>query len=327
MANETLLNQLATKTNQDDFPEQGQEPIILNAKPISIQRKVSYSRGPGGIPIIREFIIIQTEASMSRVIFLLISILIYALIIQIFFTVWQKFHNKSCKITTTFLLFTFPPFAALLLGDLIFFFVCFGFILLLSKTYFNTTKKPMQSDTPKKTYRLFKNLYRTTSIGTIIGKTILIIGFMLGNSNTLIIGILILFFSLYFGLLTRESIEFFSEKMAVNIGYYSREGAPEKIIKNNVCAICDKITDTSSITLNCKHNFHKDCIQGWVFMGKKGFCPCCRENVSFDKFEVDSLQKGENLYSNLIDFLRKAIIFFAVFAVFTFVFKRQNIIK
>ncbi|TBU10797.1 hypothetical protein CWI38_1545p0020, partial [Hamiltosporidium tvaerminnensis] len=39
--------------------------LVLKGKPVSMQRRVTIARGPGGIPILREIIIIETEASIS----------------------------------------------------------------------------------------------------------------------------------------------------------------------------------------------------------------------------------------------------------------------
>ncbi|KAM0686191.1 hypothetical protein COBT_002590 [Conglomerata obtusa] len=295
--------------------------IILNAKPIAIQRRVFFQRGPGGIPMIKEIIIVETEASLSRVLLVIFTLFIYALLCQIFFSIWNRYHSKSYRATVTFLLYAFPPLCSIFLGDFIFFAVCFLFNIVIAKIIFNIMKKPMRTDVPKNTYRFFRALYRSTTIGSIIGQAAVVVGFLSSTPTILVIGIFVLFFSLYFGLLTRESIEFISEKMAMNLGYYSKEGVPERKAANNVCAICDEITETKNVRLTCNHVFHIDCLQGWVFMGKKGFCPCCRENVNFDNFEVDKWQKGENMYSLLIDFLRRAIVFVAFFALFTFLYK------
>lgn len=297
------------------------DAIVINAKPISIQRRVTLAKGPGGMPIIRELIIVETEASIGRILFILLSILIYALIFQIFFTLWQKYHNKSCKVVTAILLFAFPPLFALYFGDFIFFFMCVLFLSFLVMTFYNITKKPMRSDVPKKTYKTFKALYRATSFGSVVGQTFLVIGFFSNATFIMLCALFLLTTSLYFGLLTREAIEIATEKMAINLGYYSKEGAPERKIQSNMCAICGEIADQGNVVLSCKHTFHTECIQGWVFMGKKGFCPCCRENVNFDRINIDTWQKGENLYSSLIDFMRKGIVFLAFFVIFGFIYR------
>lgn len=308
---------MGIKVFNTDTPQmEDDNAIVLTSRPISIHRRVFFKLGPGGIPILKEVIFIETEASMGRIGMILLKIFIYALIFQILFSLWERYHNKSCKIVTTVLLFAFPPLLAIFVGDFVFFITCFLFLSLLAKTFYNIVKKPMRSDVPKKTYKIFRALYRTTSLGSIVGQTVLIIGFFSNVTFAIMAGLFMLLTSLYFGLLTREAIEISTEKMAINLGYYSKDGAPEKKIKNNVCAICDESVNTKSIVLNCKHAFHVECIQGWVFMGKKGFCPCCRENVNFDKFDLDTWQKGENIYSVLIDFMRKGIIFLAFFIFF-----------
>jgi RING finger protein 121 len=286
--------------------------VDLPARPISMERIVEYTRGPGGIPVIREIIIVQTEASASRVFHILGGLLIYALVLQFIIFAWQKCHKKSCKALVFLVLWLFPPIYAAANKDVFFPLLCLAYTATISKTILEISKRPMKKDVPRKTYKLFRYIFSAASIITVIGQLIVMAAFFLNLAPTLAFGMTVLFLSLYFGLLSREVIEVLSEVMATKMGYYSSDGVPERATKKGVCAICDEsFTSTAekTHTLHCGHSFHEFCVKGWCFIGKKGFCPCCREHVDFRSIPVDRWQKGELFFSSLLDVLRSAIVF------------------
>ena len=52
------------------------------------------------------------------------------------------------------------------------------------------------------------------------------------------IGLLFLFYGLYFGALARDIIDRLSELMAASLGFYNRKGFPAKHLRDHTCAIC-----------------------------------------------------------------------------------------
>lgn len=150
------------------------------------------------------------------------------------------------------------------------------------------------------------------------------------------IGFLLLFYGIYFGVLTRDFTDFLVDLLAANIGYYQpSSGLPNKQLNSNLCAICgrshhgipDKLDsnfDSCSssaekvFTLSCGHKYHEYCIYGWCLIGKKQVCPFCREKVDTGKlFASLPFQKPHYLYGNLLDFIRylvawQPLIIFAV---------------
>ena len=55
------------------------------------------------------------------------------------------------------------------------------------------------------------------------------------------------------------------------------------------CVIClDNLTSDDSIALECRHQFHKKCIELW--MKKNSICPLCR-----NKLQIDNLNKNYSL--------------------------------
>jgi RING finger protein 121 len=99
-------------------------------------------------------------------------------------------------------------------------------------------------------------------------------------------GLIILFYGLYFGTLGRDFVDRLSVHMATSIGYYSVNGFPSRVIKDDYCAICGESThDSSKTVLECSHSFHPICIRGWTVIGKKDMCPCCKEKVDLKEFQ------------------------------------------
>lgn len=56
-------------------------------------------------------------------------------------------------------------------------------------------------------------------------------------------------------------------------------------IAKETCAICFEQCDTNhSITLECSHSFHINCIKPWFGNKPKITCPCCRHECDSDKY-------------------------------------------
>lgn len=51
------------------------------------------------------------------------------------------------------------------------------------------------------------------------------------------VGLLFVFYGLYYGVLGRDLSEICTDKMAATIGYYSTTGIPTKSLEKNVCAV------------------------------------------------------------------------------------------
>ena len=90
----------------------------------------------------------------------------------------------------------------------------------------------------------------------------------------------------------RDFVEICTDRMAATIGYYSKDGLPNKYLGEGICAVCGYATsdghhatlttdpsqrpmfsDDPVHQLTCKHVFHEKCIRGWVMIGKKDICP------------------------------------------------------
>jgi RING finger protein 121 len=128
--------------------------------------------------------------------------------------------------------------------------------------------------------------------------------------------------------LGRDFVEICTDRMAATIGYYSKEGLPNKYLGEGICAVCGHATSASSgqvalhndpamrpmfaddpvHQLTCKHVFHEKCIRGWVMIGKKDICPYCKEKVDLKQFKRNPWDTQQQLYLNLLDGVRYLVV-------------------
>lgn len=104
------------------------------------------------------------------------------------------------------------------------------------------------SSIPRQVYQWFFSLYSISSVIAVTGYTILMltllgVNLLLGikPTFTLDVGILLLFYGIYYGVLTRDFTDFLVDKLAANIGYYSPSSSlPSKQLNSKTCAICGR---------------------------------------------------------------------------------------
>ena len=191
-------------------------------------------------------------------------------------------------------------------------------------------KRLETGSTPRLIYKWFYLLYSFSSLLAVTGYVVVLmtlIGvnvlFGLKPNFFLDVGFLLLFYGIYYGVLTRDFTDFLVDILAANIGYYSPSSSlPSKQLKSSTCAICGRShltsEDEKTYTLSCGHTYHEYCIYGWCLVGKKQVCPFCREKVDLKQlFSSLPFQKPHYLYGNLLDFIRyliawQPVIIFAV---------------
>ncbi|EJW04457.1 hypothetical protein EDEG_01327 [Edhazardia aedis USNM 41457] len=312
---------LREKNNDADEINEPSDIIVLSSKPVRINRIMTLG-SLAGKPILKEILIIETEATPARIFSILMTILVYFIIIQCVYFVCNKNYPRICKAVTTVSLLSLPLFRAFYFHDFIFLNLFCIYMLIMIKVIFDSTRRPIRAETPRRVYFTFKILFRLSYLGTLLGIAVLFISFFGNFSSLIIISLKILCIALYFGLITRETTESISGVMAHNIGYYSVDGMPDKKHTDGVCAVCglEISADKKTITLKCSHTYHEDCIKGWLFMGKKGFCASCRENVDLMGIKQDFWESSENLYSMLVDTLKCFIVSFT-FMPLIYIFK------
>ncbi|CAJ0627098.1 1234_t:CDS:2 [Entrophospora sp. SA101] len=122
------------------------------------------------------------------------------------------------------------------------------------------------------------------------------------------LGIILLGYGLYFGVLSRDFVEICTDRMASTLGYYSKDGFPRKHLRANICAICGVAAtgigekgeqppaNQKIFKLSCRHVFHDDCIRG------------CKEKVDLKEFKTNPWDTQQQLYLSLLDGVRYLIV-------------------
>ncbi|CAO3647107.1 unnamed protein product [Cunninghamella echinulata] len=268
---------------------------------------------------------------------LMAIILLFALFSSQFLILyWKKRHYSSYQIVSLTGLYIFPVLFALydwwprFLTIWIIFSIINGFVI------HKASKKPLETMTPRMVYKWYSVLYNASFLVGFVGYLMMIFVFFgfaaLFNAGAGIMeaGILFLSYGLYFGVLGRDFVEICSDRMASTIGYYSKEGLPNKHLSGEICAVCGQATshqlnvanlsdhpsgngkpmfvDDPVHQLACKHVFHEKCIRGWCLVGKKDICPYCKEKVDLKQFKKNPWDTQQQLYLNLLDAVRYLVV-------------------
>ncbi len=107
------------------------------------------------------------------------------------------------------------------------------------------TEKPIAGSTPRLVYKWFLLLYKITYFVGIAGYVIMMATFMglylffgVKPHVWMDVGILLMFYALYYGVMARDFAEICAERMAANVGYYRKEGIPGRALQGDTCALC-----------------------------------------------------------------------------------------
>ncbi|KNC96952.1 uncharacterized protein SPPG_07772 [Spizellomyces punctatus DAOM BR117] len=254
-------------------------------------------------------------------------ILIMGLIIsQLGILVWKKYHIKSFQLATLLGLWIVPPIMGFQAGNMRYVFVWVLFSLANGWIVRMALQNPMQSVTPRLVYKWYTWVYNLSYGIGVVGYVVVLLSFfhipvvvgirMETEIKFFETGVILLFYGLYFGTLSRDFVERLSDRMATTMGYYSRTGFPRKHLRSNMCAICGDTTTSDGTAdssqklhrLGCGHTYHEKCIRGWTIIGKKDSCPYCKEKVDLKAFKKNPWDTSQMLYLNLLDALRYMIV-------------------
>lgn len=264
-----------------------------------------------------------THAAMALI------ILTSLIVSQFAILYWKQKHLASFQFVGLIGLWLIPPFLALRAGNWRYLGIWTLFSIANSWIVYKALfQKPLQSYVPKLVYKWYSVIHKVSYGVGLVGYVLILLCFLgvlrvfLGLSDeqdaeVFGVGLIILFYGLYFGVLGRDFVVTISDKMAVSMGYYNPSGFPNKHLRQSVCAICgddtsDTFVKTEGIkitTLVCSHVFHENCIRGWCILGKKDMCPYCKEKVDLKSFRGDNpWDTQQHLYLALLDAMRYLLV-------------------
>jgi len=231
---------------------------------------------------------------------------------------WKKYHYKSFQIVTLFGLWVIPCVLGAISGYIRFILI---WILWTGVTAFLLRKastSPIEKETPKRVYGWFYILYNINYGCAIFGYSLLMLDFLgislliseaIGSSfHFAHFGTTLIFYGLYFGVLSRDCAEMCADRMASKMGFTGK-GLPKLTLAPSTCCICGDFYDVNqSVQLNCKHRFHDWCIRGWTMIGKKETCPYCSEKVTLRTLFRNPWEQQGIAWGAILDSLRYLIV-------------------
>lgn len=198
--------------------------------------------------------------------------------------------------------------------------------------------------TPRLIYKYFLFLHKMSYVLGLVGYFALLftmIGvnviFGIRANSSLDFGIHLLFYGLYYGVLSRDLAHILTDRLACKIGYFTHDGLPKRVLESDVCAVCGnslhllpansnsndsipldidngqvstvfseavEVDEEKTYTLSCNHTFHEFCIRGWCVVGKLQTCPYCKEKVDLKRMFKNPWEKPHLFYGQLLDWIR-----------------------
>uniref|UniRef100_A0A8R1E4Q2 RING-type domain-containing protein n=1 Tax=Caenorhabditis japonica TaxID=281687 RepID=A0A8R1E4Q2_CAEJA len=260
-------------------------------------------------------------------------ILIITLIVgQIFLVQWKRRHFKSYQICTLIGMWIIPVYVCFTRSWYRFLATWVVFTTCSALIWLKASAQHISGSTPRFVYKWFLFLHKLSYILGIIGYVIImaaLLGFnvLFGfkQPELMDIGLLFMFYGVYYGVLGRDFAHICTDRMASRIGYYTPEGLPKKHLEDGVCAVCggrleesEHVHDASPHSkliagdndheelykLSCGHVFHEFCIRGWVVVGKLQTCPYCKEKVDLQRMFKNPWEKPHLFYGKLLDWAR-----------------------
>ncbi|KPM08816.1 RING finger protein 121-like protein [Sarcoptes scabiei] len=203
---------------------------------------------------------------------MLLILILSMFLAQILLIWWRKKSFKSYQNVSMFGMWIIP-FCVSLYHHYwrfisIWLFVTIVTMILLYKPLFYKTLDQSGSSIPRQIYRWFFYVYSISSVIAVTGYVILMltllgVNVLLGIKPiyTLDVGIILLFYGIYYGVLTRDFTDFLVDILAANIGYYSPSSSlPSKQLNSRTCAICGRPhrgpSSKNSISSSLNHYRH-----------------------------------------------------------------------
>ncbi len=280
---------------------------------------------------------VVTEEELHQSVMIFYTVLIVMIASQAALVRWRTRHRRSYDLVTLLGLWLVPAIMSVQLffwRFLIFWGVYTG---ITGYVLYRVNADLWDTTLPKRIYTWFLWVYKSSVAVGLLGYVMVLLnvmsgGALLGWVGESGIGILCIWYGLYFGVLNRDVAEVVSDRLVGGFGKHGRGGVPR--VGNSVrdCALCglelrDSMShvfdgandedeggksaeDAKSIQLpTCKHVFHPECIRGWLIVGKKDTCPMCNEKVDLREVCSGTPWETRNLqWIQMLDMVRYLVV-------------------
>ncbi|KAI8592244.1 hypothetical protein HDU89_004262 [Geranomyces variabilis] len=260
------------------------------------------------------------ESAHQKMALILVGALIAS---QLIFFMWKRLHNRSFHAATLLGLWLVPAGMAMQAGNVRFVTIWVIYSILNAAVVYQAMQVPVKPWTPRLVYKWFAVVYNACHSVGMLGYAFCLLSFfhvplilhissIEDEAKLFEAGIVLAFYGLYFAVCARDLVVLLGDRMAVNVGYHSKEGFPAKHLRSNTCAICGDSTDLvepdKRHKQNCGHTFHENCIRGYAIIGKKDACPYCKEKIDTSQFRTNPWDTSIGAYLALLDAARYLLV-------------------
>jgi len=268
---------------------------------------------PEEIPVIRQIIFVKAPTTIVDVIPYILLFLVYGLIVQAVFGLWRRFHSRSYDIFVLVAIIACHPAVSLFLGSyapLPLYVLFLAFMAYLVYTALNFSQK---RNSTKLIFRAFSLIFLLTNHSSILLQAVLVLFFIFRVDRMLPV-LKLMFYSIYYAVLSREIVRNICLVMARATGYYSKEGVPGRQQSSTSCMICTLpfTPEEKVFSLRCGHSYHEDCIKGWALVGQNSHCYYCKEPIDNRVFTQDYWIRTELYIKPMMNAMRSLIAFSTV---------------
>ncbi|KAG5198464.1 hypothetical protein JEQ12_007060 [Ovis aries] len=200
----------------------------------------------------------------------MILIFLCALVVaQIVLVQWRQRHGRSYNLVTLLQMWVVPLYFTIKLYWWRFLSMWGMFSVITSYILFRATRKPLSGRTPRLVYKWFLLIYKLSYAFGVVGYLAIIftmcgfhLFFRIKARDSMDLGIVSLFYGLYYGVMGRDFAEICSDYMASTLGFYSVSGMPTRSLSDDICAVCGQkiIVELdeeglieNTYQLSCKH--------------------------------------------------------------------------
>ncbi|OQV20485.1 RING finger protein 121 [Hypsibius exemplaris] len=233
---------------------------------------------------------------------------------------WKKFHFRSYQTASLIGLLIVPVYICATHDWWRFVVIWFIFCVVTAAVMRKGVRRPIAVNTPRMVYKYFYGVHLISGFLSVSGYCMLLFGifglnflFLLDQKTWFDIGLHLLFYGFYYGVIGRDLADIATDRMAVIVGYYSSDGVPAKQLDPRTCALCgnallvaegEKGVAEDTYRISCGHFFHEFCLRGWCIVGKKCVCPYCKERFNMKTVYQNPWDRPHVLLGQYLDVLR-----------------------
>ena len=216
---------------------------------------------------------------------------------QIALVRWRKGNPDSYHIYTLTGMWLVPLFLALKNFEFLFIVIWIVFSVTTSIVKGKAIEQPIPGPILRQVYKWFLLMYWVCNFFEMLGYIVmastaiwcfLIVGIEI--NAWLYTGLTMVFYALYYGILSRDVAEMPTGTKIPYYGYYEPGRMPRLKLDPSVCALCGtkflagnccrkEGVPEKMCRLPCSHVYHEFCIRGWRVIGTKQTCPYCHKIV------------------------------------------------